>query len=302
MAAPSDVSRVPANGIEIAYETFGDSADIPIVLIMGFSRQMVGWHEDFCQALSRRGHFVVRFDNRDVGLSTHLDHAPPVDIQVGLAGDTSSAAYTLADMAADTVGLVGALGLGSVHVVGVSMGGMIAQVMAIEHPARVRSLTSIMSSTGDPQVSQPSPEAREVLLSPPARTREEVLDRAVAASRVIGSPGFEPDEAEVRERAALAFDRAYDPPGLSRQLLAIWATGDRTPRLADVRAPTLVIHGDSDPLIPLAAGRATAAAIPGARLEVLAGMGHDLPRPLWSRIVQLISEHVEEAERAPAAA
>ena len=302
MTAPSDVSRVSANGIEIAYETFGDSADIPIVLIMGFSRQMVGWHEDFCQALSRRGHFVVRFDNRDVGLSTHLDHAPAVDIQAGLAGDTSSAAYTLADMAADTVGLVGALGLGSVHVVGVSMGGMIAQVMAIEHPARVRSLTSIMSSTGDPQVSQPSPEAREVLLSPPARTREEVLDRAVAASRVIGSPGFEPDEAEVRERAALAFDRAYDPPGLSRQLLAIWATGDRTPRLADVRAPTLVIHGDSDPLIPLAAGQATAAAIPGARLEVLAGMGHDLPRPLWSRIVQLISEHVEEAERAPAAA
>ena len=301
MTAPSDVSRVPANGIEIAYETFGDSADLPIVLIMGFSRQMVGWHEDFCQALSRRGHFVVRFDNRDVGLSTHLDDAPPADIQAGLAGDTSSAAYTLADMAADTVGLVGALGLDSVHVVGVSMGGMIAQVMAIEHPARVRSLTSIMSTTGDPQVSQPSPEAREVLLAPPARTREEVLDRAVAASRVIGSPGFEPDEAEVRQRAALAFDRAFDPPGLSRQLLAIWATGDRTPRLADVRAPTLVIHGDSDPLIPLAAGRATAAAIPGARLEVLAGMGHDLPRPLWPRIVQLISEHVEEAERAPAA-
>jgi pimeloyl-ACP methyl ester carboxylesterase len=302
VTASSDARTVPANGIEIAYETFGDSADVPIVLIMGFSRQMLGWHEDFCEALCRHAHFVVRFDNRDVGFSTHLHDAPRADIQAGLAGDTSSASYTLADMAADTAGLVDELGLDSAHVVGVSMGGMIAQVMAIEHPARVRSLTSIMSTTGDSEVSQPSPEAREVLLAPPARTREEVLDRAVAASRVIGSPGFELDEAEVRERAALAFDRAYDPAGLSRQLLAMWATGDRTQRLAGVRAPTLVIHGDSDPLIPLAAGRATAAAIPGARLEVLAGMGHDLPRALWPRIVQLISEHVEEAERAPAAA
>jgi pimeloyl-ACP methyl ester carboxylesterase len=302
VTAGSGIRKVPANGIEIAYETFGDRGDVPLVLVMGFSRQMLGWHEDFCDALRRRGHFVVRFDNRDVGLSTHLDDAPRADIQAGLAGDTSSASYTLAGMAADTVGLVGALGLDSAHVVGVSMGGMIAQAMAIEHPVRVRSLTSIMSTTGDPELPQPSPEARDVLLAPPARTREEVLDRAVANSRVIGSPRFELDEAEVRERAALAFDRAYDPPGLSRQLLAIWASDDRTPRLADVRAPTLVIHGDRDPLIPLAAGRATAAAVPSARLEVLEGMGHDLPRPLWPRIVQLISEHVAEAERTLAAA
>jgi pimeloyl-ACP methyl ester carboxylesterase len=302
VAAGSGVSSVRANGIELAYETFGDSGDVPLVLVMGFSRQMLGWHEDFCDALRRRGHFVVRFDNRDVGLSTHLRDARRADIQAGLAGDTSSASYTLEDMAADTAGLVGALGVESAHVVGVSMGGMIAQVVAVEHPARVRSLTSIMSTTGEPDVSQPSPEARQALLAAPARTREEVLDRAVTNSRVIGSPGFEIDEAEVRQRASLAFDRAYDPPGLSRQLLAVWASGDRTQRLAGVRAPTLVVHGDSDPLIPLAAGRATAAAIPGARLEVLEGMGHDLPRPLWPRIVQLISEHVGEAERTLAAA
>jgi len=302
VVAGSGVSRIPANGIEIAYETFGRDRDVPLVLVMGFSRQMLGWHEDFCDALSRRGHFVVRFDNRDVGLSSHLHDAPRADIQAGLAGDTSSASYRLEDMAADTAGLLGALGIDSAHVVGISMGGMIAQTMAIEHAARVRSLTSIMSTTGDPEVSQPSPEAREVLLAPPARTRDEVLDRAVTNTRVIGSPDFELDETEVRERAALAFDRAYDPPGLARQLLAVWASGDRTERLAGVRAPTLVIHGAKDRLIPLAAGRATAAAIPGARLEVLDDMGHDLPRPLWPRIVELISGHVEEAERTLAAA
>jgi pimeloyl-ACP methyl ester carboxylesterase len=205
-------------------------------------------------------------------------------------------------MAADTAGLLGALGIESAHVVGASMGGMIAQTMAIEHPARLRSLTSIMSTTGNAEVSQPSPEAGQVLLAPPAKTREEVLERAVATSRVIGSPGFELDEAEVRERAGLAFDRAYDPPGLARQLLAVWASGDRTERLAAVRAPTLVIHGAQDPLTPLAAGRATAAAIPGARLEVIDGMGHDLPRELWPRIVDLISGHVQQAERALATA
>ncbi|MFL5820418.1 MAG: alpha/beta fold hydrolase [Solirubrobacteraceae bacterium] len=298
----SRVRKVPANGIEIAYETFGRADDVPLVLVMGFSRQMLGWHEDFCRALSGRGHFVVRFDNRDVGLSTHLHEAPPADIQAGVAGDTSSAAYRLEDMAADTAGLLEALGIESAHVVGVSMGGMIAQTVAIEHPDRVRSLTSIMSTTGNPEVSQPSPDATQVLLAPPATTREEVLDRAVAAVRVIGSPDFELDEAEVRERAGLAFDRAYDPPGLARQLLAVWASGDRTERLAGIRAPTLVIHGAKDPLIPLAAGRATAAAIPGARLEVFEGMGHDLPRALWPPLVDLISDHIQESERTLATA
>jgi pimeloyl-ACP methyl ester carboxylesterase len=212
------------------------------------------------------------------------------------SGDTSSASYKLSDMAGDTVGLLDALGLDSAHIVGASMGGMIAQAVAIEYPNRLRSLTSIMSTTGDDSVGQARQEALAALLSPAASSRQEAIDRTVSIFRVIGSPGFELDEAELRERAGLAYDRANDPAGVARQLLAIVASGDRTPRLRTIDVPTLVIHGADDPLVSASGGRATAAAIPGAELVILDGMGHDLPRVLWPDMTTRIGELVSRAE------
>jgi pimeloyl-ACP methyl ester carboxylesterase len=295
----SEIKRAAAGGIEIAYQGFGDPADPPVLLVMGLATQMLGWPDGFCEALAERGHFVVRFDNRDIGLSTHLQGAPPPDVLAAFAGDTSSASYTLSDMARDTAGLLDALGLDSAHLVGASMGGMIAQTVAIEHPELVRSLTSIMSTTGDPSVGQGTQQALGVLLAPPARTREEALERTVATYRVIGSPGFEFDEAGLRERARLSYDRAFDPLGVGRQLLAILASGSRRERLGEIRVPTLVIHGAQDPLVQVSGGRATAAAIPGAELVVIDGMGHDLPRELWPEITGRIAALVERVERKP---
>jgi len=296
----NEIKRAAAGGIEIAYESFGDPADPPVVLVMGLATQMLGWPEGFCAALAEPGHFVVRFDNRDIGLSTHLHDAPPPDVPAAFAGDTSSASYTLSDMARDTVGLLDALGLDSAHMVGASMGGMIAQTVAIEHPERVRSLTSIMSTTGEPSVGQPTQEAMGVLLAPPATTREEALERTVTTYRVIGSPGFVLDEVALRERAGLSYDRAFDPLGVGRQLLAILASGSRRERLGEIRVPALVIHGAQDPLVQVSGGRATAEAVPGAELVVIDGMGHDLPRELWPEITGRISALVERVERTPA--
>lgn len=214
---------------------------------MGLATQMLGWPDGFCRALVAHGLHVIRFDNRDVGLSTHLDSAPTPDVMAAFSGDTSSASYTLSDMADDTVGLLDALELDSAHLVGASMGGMIAQAVAIEHRARVRSLTSIMSTTGDNAVGQATQEALAALFSPAAATRQEAIDRTVAILRVIGSPGFELDEAELRERTGLAYDRANDPAGVARQLVAIIASGDRTTQLRSINVPTLVIHGADDP-------------------------------------------------------
>ena len=290
------IQRAQAGDVEIAYETFGDAADPPVLLVMGLATQMLGWPDELCQGFADRGHFVVRFDNRDIGLSTHLDAAGPSDIPAIFAGDLSSAAYTLSDMARDVVGLLDALGLDNAHVVGASMGGMIVQTLAIEHPDRVRSVTSIMSTTGDRTVGGATQEAMGALLAPPATTREGAIERTLTTYRVIGSPGYELDETALRERAGRSYDRAYDPAGVSRQLAAIWASGDRTPRLADVKAPTLVIHGEQDPLVMVSGGHATAAAIPGAELVVIDGMGHDLPRDLWPELIDRISAHVERAE------
>ena len=281
--------RVPANGIEIEYQEIGGDGE-PLLLIMGLGMQMVAWDDDFCTELAARGFRVIRMDNRDAGLSTHMSDAPAPDVMAALMGDHSSASYTLDDMADDTAGLLDALGLESVHVVGASMGGMIAQALAIRHPRRVRSLTSIMSTTGSAAVGQPAPEAVAALLTPPPPPgREPYLDYAVATFRIIGSPGELFDEDSVRLRAGLAYDRDHgDDNAFGRQLVGILASADRTERLRELDLPALVIHGDQDPLIAPDGGAATAEAIPGAELLSVAGMGHDLPRPLWPAVIDAI--------------
>jgi pimeloyl-ACP methyl ester carboxylesterase len=288
------IETAQAGDVELAYETFGDPAAPPVVLVMGLGMQMLGWPLDFCTALAEE-HFVVRFDNRDVGLSTHFDELPPGDPMAVLAGDVSSAAYRLSDMAADVIGLLDALGLARVHLVGASLGGMIVQAVAIEHPERVASLTSIMSTTGDRSVGTPTPEAAELLMRPSPPDREGAIERSLESARIIGSPGFGIDEAAIRERSALSYDRRYDPVGTSRQFAAILASGDRTDALRRLDVPALVIHGDADVLVGVSGGRATAAAIPGSELLVIEGMGHDLPRGAWPTIIAAISRLVQSA-------
>jgi pimeloyl-ACP methyl ester carboxylesterase len=290
------IQQTRVGDIELAYETFGDPADVPVLLVMGLATQMIGWPDDFCRGLAGEGLFVVRFDNRDIGLSTHLDAAGAPDVMAVLGGDASSVPYGLADLADDTVGLLDALGLESAHVVGASMGGMVAQLVTIRYPERVRSLTSIMSTTGDPSVGAPAEAALALLLTPPATDRDGAVQRTVDTYRVIGSPGFEFDEAGLRDRAGLSFDRAYDPAGVARQLAAILTTQDRTTDLAKVSVPTLVIHGEQDALVNVSGGRATTAAVPGSELLVIDGMGHDLPRALWPQLTERIVGLIRRAE------
>jgi pimeloyl-ACP methyl ester carboxylesterase len=282
----SGIQRVRVGDIEIAYETFGRREDPPVVLVMGLATQMIGWPDDFCRELAGRGHFVVRFDNRDIGLSTHLHDAGAPDMMAVFGGDHSSVAYALTDLADDTVGLLDALGLDGVHLVGASMGGMIAQLVALRAPERVRTLTSIMSTTGDPTVGGASDAALALMLRPPAGDRDGAVQRVVDTYRVVGSPGFEFDEAALRDRAGLSFDRAYDPAGVARQLAAVVTTPDRTHDLKALPMPCLVIHGADDALVDVSGGRATAAAIPEAGLLVVDGMGHDLPRAVWPQLIE----------------
>jgi pimeloyl-ACP methyl ester carboxylesterase len=287
------VRKAGAGSVTLAYETFGDEGAPPVLLVMGLGAQMVGWHRDFCEALAD-GRYVIRFDNRDVGESEWLEGT--VDFAAVMAGDTSSAPYTLEDMADDTIGLLDALGIESAHVVGASMGGMIAQTLAIRHPERLRSLTSIMSTTGAPGIAQPTEAAAEALMSPPAATRDEAMERALEVNAVIGSPGYRRNEQDIRDRAAQAFDRGINPDGVARQLAAIRASGDRTEALHSVRVPTLVVHGEDDPLVPQDGGLATAAAIPGADLWTVPGMGHDIPRSLWPSLIARIGALVDAAD------
>ncbi|MEV0346824.1 alpha/beta hydrolase [Nonomuraea sp. NPDC050680] len=271
-----------ANGIEIAYETFGSPGGRPLLLIMGLGAQLIHWDDELCELLAEQGHHVVRFDNRDAGLSTHLH-----DEGVPALGTSSS--YLLDDMADDAAGLMDALGWTAAHVVGASMGGMIAQTLAIRHPERVLTLTSIMSTPG-PDVAPPTPEASAVLLAAPPTDRDAVLAQSLKTWSVIGSPGFDLDRERILRLSGQAYDRCFDPPGTTRQLAAILASGDRTERLGTLGVPALVIHGEADALVPVAAGHATAAAIPGATLLTFPGMGHDLPRPLWPDIVGAITK------------
>jgi len=281
-----------ANGLELCYETFGDPGAPPLLLVMGLGAQMIQWDEEFCLALAEAGHHVIRFDNRDVGRSTILDHLGVPDVraafQAAARHEPVAAPYRLSDMAADAVGLLDALGIPAAHVVGASMGGMIAQVMAIEHAARVRSLTAIMSTTGHHSLPPARPEAMQALLMPIARDRAGNIERAVRIARIIGSPGFPFDEARVRRKAEAAYDRGFHPAGPARQLVAVTASGNRRRGLRAVAVPTLVIHGTDDPLIPLECGRDIAACVPGAELLEIPGMGHDLPAAVWPQIVEAI--------------
>lgn len=280
---------LPANGVQIAYETFGDRDHRPLIMVMGLGASMLMWHPDLCAMLAGRGFFVIRFDNRDVGRSTHLHDARPPDLMGALMrGDVSSASYSLDDMAQDAFGLLDALDLPAAHVLGASLGGMIAQVMAARHPERVLSLTSIMS-TPAPALTNPTPAAAAVLMQQPAATREEAIARMLEAARVIGSPGYPADEQWRAELTAQLWDEGLDPAGSARQLLAIYASGDRTEAVRGIARPTLVVHGDSDPLINVSAGRRTAELIAGAELLIIPGMGHDLPRQVWPAIVDAVS-------------
>ncbi len=292
----SGIATTTVGDIELAYETFGDPGDTPLLLVSGLGSQMISYADELCADLAAQGLFVIRFDNRDVGLSTHLHSAGVPRLGDVRRGDRSSVHYDLADMAADAAGLVQALGLDSVHLVGVSMGGMIAQRVAITYPDRVRSLTSIMSTTGDRSVGGASEAAQAVLYAPPATDRDEAIQRQLQTSRVIGSPGFPFDEEAIRARAGLAYDRAHDPAGVARQMAAIVSSPDRTADLGRVTVPTLVIHGSDDALVNVSGGRATAAAVPGAELVVIEGMGHDLPRALWPELTERITAHVKRAE------
>jgi pimeloyl-ACP methyl ester carboxylesterase len=296
------MSMTAANGINIAYDEFGDPKSPAILLIMGLATQMVAWPQAFCLGLARRGFRVVRFDNRDVGLSTKFDQVAPVDLLAAfsrsIAGRPVEAPYSLDDMAVDTVGLMDALGIGSAHLAGASMGGMIAQIIAAKYADRTRSLTSIMSSSGDPRLPPGKPEAIAALLAPrqPANDREGVIQDGMRIYRVIGSPGFPTPDAELRAKIEEATDRSYYPPGIGRHLLAVLASGSRVQLLKQIRVPTLVIHGADDPLVPVEAGKDTARHIPGAALQIIPGMGHDLPSALIPTLVEAIVGHCLAAD------
>jgi pimeloyl-ACP methyl ester carboxylesterase len=288
-------SLVSANGIELCYDTFGDRAAPPLLLVMGLAAQMIAWDEAFCEQLAARGYFVIRFDNRDIGRSTRFPQHGAPDLMAllsqALMRKPVTAPYTLRDMAADAVGLLDALGITRAHIVGASMGGAIGQEMAIHFADRVLTLTSIMSSTGDPSLPQATPEAMAVLLAPPPKDRDSYFESYKRTWAVLRGPGFPLDEAKDLERAARAWERGLNPPGVARQLAAILASGDRTAALASVRVPTLVIHGDADPLVRHQGGVATAKAIPGARLVTIKGMGHALPISMWPQLIDAIAEH-----------
>ncbi|SDH40405.1 Pimeloyl-ACP methyl ester carboxylesterase [Sinosporangium album] len=292
------IGRVRTNGVEIAYESFGSQEGRPLLLIMGLGSQLIHWDEDFCGSLVDLGHYVVRFDNRDAGESTHFHEAGMPDLAAALGGQVD-AAYLLTDMAADVIGLLDALDLANVHLVGVSMGGMIAQTIAVAAPERVRSLTSIMS-TPAPHIGAPTPEALGALLSPPVGNREAAIERALQAWSLMGSKGYPMDVERIARVTGLAYDRAYDPAGTARQLMAVLASGDRSEGLRGLDVPALVIHGEDDLLIQLPGGVATAEAIPGAKLLTFPGMGHDLPRDLWPVITDAIAGLTALAEREAA--
>lgn len=289
--------QITANGISIEYETHGNPSDPPLLLVMGLGAQLTLWPIELVEALVGHGYYVIRHDNRDIGLSEKFGHAGVPNFRkvalLRMFGIRTRLPYRLSDMAADAAGLLDALGIDSAHVVGGSMGGMIAQLMAIEHAPRVRTLTSIFSTTGNPRLPRPKPEAMKALLdrAPANATLDDVIPIGIRVARAIGSPAYPTPEDRLRERIARDFHRSFYPEGPARQIAAIMDDGDRRKRLKKVTAPTLVIHGTDDPLVPVEGGRDTARAIPGAKLHEIPGMGHDLPLELVDEIAAAIAAH-----------
>lgn len=289
--------QITANGISIEYETHGNPSDPPLLLVMGLGAQLTLWPIELVEALVGHGYYVIRHDNRDIGLSEKFGHAGIPNFRkvalLRMFGIRTKVPYRLSDMAADAAGLLDALGIDSAHVVGGSMGGMIAQLMAIEHAPRVRTLTSIFSTTGNPRLPRPRPEAMNALLdrAPANATLDDVIPIGIRVARAIGSPAYPTPEDRLRERIARDFHRSFYPEGPARQIAAIMDDGDRRKRLKKVTAPTLVIHGTDDPLVPVEGGRDTARAIPGAKLHEIPGMGHDLPLELVDEIAAAIAAH-----------
>lgn len=292
-----DVGR----GIRLCYDQIGDEDDPPIVLVPGLGQQFHSWPQEFAEALTSRGYQVTRLDNRDVGRSTHMSFPAPRPWTI-LRGGNDPRQYHLGDMARDTVGLFDALGYRDAHVAGISMGGMIAQTVAAHYPGRVRTLISLMSTTGAPRIGRPAPSTwLRMATSRPPRSRDEAIERALRTFRHISSHGFPFDEQWIRHRAGMDWDRDQTSDGVARQLAGIFASGNRTRELEQIDAPTLVIHGDRDRMVHPTGGAATAKAIPGARLETVAGMGHDLPRAAWPRLLDLIVDHTARHRRSAAA-
>jgi pimeloyl-ACP methyl ester carboxylesterase len=298
---PPQIGR--ANGIDLCYEIFGEAAAEPLILIMGLGAQMIQWDDDFCRQLAARGFRVIRFDNRDIGKSSRLSGGKPLTafelLKLRLLKIPIKAPYRLSDMAEDTVGLMDTLGIASAHLVGASMGGMIAQEIAISFPQRVRSLTSIMSTTGNPKIPGPTREAAAILMAPPPKSREEYIARFGKTWKVLRAGSFPDDEALDPARAERTFGRGLNPAGAGRQLRAILASGSRKQRLRNVKAPTLVIHGTVDPLVHPAGGKDTAASIPGAKLVMVERMGHALPMQMWPQIIDAIDKHAHAASATP---
>ncbi|WP_340686406.1 alpha/beta hydrolase [Amycolatopsis coloradensis] len=286
---PEKIAEV--NGIQLCHETFGPPDGRPLLMIMGLASQMIWWDDELCENLAAEGFYVIRYDNRDAGRSSRMSGRANLPLAYALR----VAPYSLADMAGDAAGLLTELGVESAHVVGASMGGMVAQTLAIEYPSRVRSLTSIMSTTGNRFVGRPSAKATAMLLSAPPRGREEYVDSLVRTFRVIGSPGYPFDEARMRERAERSFDRGVDPGGTARQLAAIVSSRDRFRALRKLEVPALVVHGSKDPLVHVSGGRATARALRESEVDIVPGMGHDLPRAIWPRLTRGL---VRTADRA----
>jgi pimeloyl-ACP methyl ester carboxylesterase len=294
---PPQIAR--ANGIDLCYEIFGDAAAEPMLLIMGLGAQMILWDDDFCRQLAARGFRVVRFDNRDIGKSSKLSGGKRLTalelLKLRFLKIPVAAPYRLRDMAEDVIGLMDVLGIKSAHLVGASMGGMIAQEIAISFPQRVLSLTSIMSTTGNPKVPPPTRQATAMLMAPPPETKQEFLERFAQTWKILRVGSFPEDEALDRSRAERTYERGLNPAGVGRQMRAILASGNRKDRLRSVKAPTLVIHGTVDPLVRPEGGKDTAASIPGAKLLMIDGMGHALPIPMWPQIIDAIDKHAHAA-------
>jgi pimeloyl-ACP methyl ester carboxylesterase len=280
------------NNIQIEYDTFGDPMSNPLLLVMGLGSQMIRWPEEFCEMLVKQGFYVIRFDNRDVGLSTKFEKAGVPDIRSAIVasqkGEEINSPYSLEDMAHDAIGLLDAMGISKAHICGASMGGMIAQIIAYRYPNRVLSLTSIMSSTGNPELPQAKPEVMQILFTPVPKEREKYIKESVKRRHIIYGSGFPFDEELAKTLAVIEYDRCFYPVGLMRQLMAIMANGNRKIALNSIKVPTLVIHGTDDPLVPVEGGKDTVDAIPGAELLLIDGMGHSLPPETWTQVVNAI--------------